>query len=79
MKPDQWLALASWVGAHGLAVFVVLLAALLLLVAFIAWVWDGQVLRRTHAAFSRPAVLLLKVAAGFAIVLGAAAGFAEIA
>ena len=79
MAPDQWLALASWVGAHALAVFVALLCALLLLMALTEWLWDGQVLHRTHAAFSPPAVLLLKAAAGFAIVLGAAAGFAEIA
>jgi len=79
MKPEQWLALASWVGAHAVAAFVVLLCALLLLVAFLAWVWDRRVLCRRQAAFSQPAVLLLNVAAGFAIVLGAAAGFAEIA
>ena len=79
MTPDQWLALAYWVGAHALAVFVALLCALLLLTAWIAWVWDRQVLRRAQAAFSPPAVLLLKVAAGFAALLGAAAGFAEIA
>ena len=79
MTPDQWLALASGVGAHALAVFVALLCALLLLMAFIAWVWERQVLRRTQAALSPPAVLLLKAAAGFAVVLGAAAGFAEIA
>ncbi len=79
MKPDQWLALASWVGAHALAVFVALLCALLLLMAWMAWLWNGQVLRRTQAAISQPAVLLLNAVAGFAIVLGAAAGFAEIA
>jgi len=79
MKPDQWLALASWLGAHALPVFVALLCALLLLMVFIAWVWDRPVLRRTQAAFSQPALLLLNVAVGFAIVLGAAAGFAEIA
>jgi membrane-associated phospholipid phosphatase len=79
MRPDQWLVLARWVGAHAWLVFVALLCLLLLLMAFIAWVWDGQVLRRTPAAFSPPAVLLLNVAAGFSIVLGAAFGFAEIA
>ena len=79
MTPDQWLALARWVGGHALAVFVALLCALLLLTAFVAWVWNRRVLRRAQAAFSPPAVLLLKVAVGFATVLGAAAGFAEIA
>lgn len=79
MKPDQWLALASWLGAHAVAVFVALLCALLLLTAFMAWVWDGQVLPRTQAAFSQPAALLLNVAGGLAVVLGAAAIFAEIA
>ena len=79
MTPDHWLALARWVGADALAVFVALLCALLLLTATMAWVWHRQVLRRTQAAVSPPAVLLLKAATGFAIVLGAAAGFAEIA
>ncbi len=79
MKPEEWLALASWVGAHALAVFVALLCALLLLMAFIVWAWNQQVAGRTQAALSPPALLLLNVAAGFAIVLGAAAGFAEIA
>ena len=79
MKPDQWPALAGWVGAHGLAVFVALLCALLLLAAGIVWVWGRQVLRRTRASLSPSATLLLNVAAGFAIVFGAAAGFAEIA
>jgi len=79
MTPDQWLALASWLGAYALPVFVALLCALLLLVAFVAWVWRGQVLHRKRATLSQHAVLLLNVAAGFAIVFGAAAGFAEIA
>ena len=79
MTPDAWLVLASWVGAHALTIFVALLLALLLLVALMARFWDGQVLRRRQAAFSQPALLLLNVAAGFVIVLGAAAGFAEIA
>ena len=79
MTPDQWLALANGVGTHALAVFVALLCALLLLTALIAWVWGEQVLRRAQAAFSPPTVLLLKLTAGFATLLGAAAGFAEIA
>jgi membrane-associated phospholipid phosphatase len=79
MTPDRGLALATWVGTHALAVFVVLQCALLLLVALIAWLWHGQVLRRKQAVLSQPAVLLLNVAAGFAIVIGAAVGFAEIA
>jgi undecaprenyl-diphosphatase len=79
MKPEAGLALAGWVGTHALAVFMALLAALLLLTAVMAWAWNRQVLRRAQAAFSPPAVLLLNAAAGFAVVLGAAAGFAEIA
>lgn len=79
MKPETWLALAIAVGAHALAVFGALLCALLMLMAGIAWVWHRQVLRRTPAALAPPAVLLLKIASGFAILLSAAAVFAELA
>ncbi len=81
MTPDPGLALAAWLGVHALAVFGVLLGGLLLLVTLLAWVWHRQVLRRAQAAFSKPvvAVLLLNLVVGLAIVLAAAAGFAEIA
>ena len=79
MKPEAWLALAGAVGAHALAVFAALLCALLLLTAGLAWVWHRQVLRHTAAALSPPARLLLRAVAGFCVVLGAAAGFAEVA
>ena len=79
MGADQTLALAHWLGAHALGVFLALLCALLLLASLVVWAWRGPVLRRRQAALSQPAVLLLSVAAGLVIVLVAAAGFAEIA
>lgn len=79
MKPETWPALADAVGAHALVVFGGLLCALLLLMAGIAWAWHQQVLRRTPDALAPPALLLLNIAAGFAILLAAAAVFAEIA
>ena len=72
------LALAEAVGPHALPLFLALLAALLLLV-LAAWAGHVQVLPRARAGLPRPALLLLYALAGFAIVVGAAAGFAEIA
>ncbi len=79
MPADAWPALASWSGAHALALFWALLGTLLLLVGLAAWFWQGPVQRRAQASFSQPTLLLLNVVAGFAIVVAGAAGFAEIA
>ena len=79
MAAEQALRLGNWLGAHALGVFWALLCLLLVLVALAVWVWRGQVLRRAHAAWPEPAVLLLNVVAGFAVVIAGAAGFAEIA
>jgi undecaprenyl-diphosphatase len=79
MNPDPWLALATWSGTHALALFWVLLGALLLVVGLAVWFWQGPLLRRVHATLPQPAVLLLNVAGGFLIVVAGAAGFAEIA
>ena len=79
MKADRSLALASWLGAHAVGVFWILLCALLLLVASAAWVWHVHVRPRVRADASRPVGLLLPLAAGFAVVVAGAAGFAEIA
>ena len=78
MSADQSLALAYWLGAHALGVFLALLCTLLL-VTWVAWAWQGSLRRRRPAAFSQAALLLRNVAAGLVIVLTAAAGFAEIA
>jgi undecaprenyl-diphosphatase len=74
---DSWLAGAQWVGAHAVAVFVLLLGTLLLAVWLLCTAWHGPLLRRSRA-LPAPAGLLLGAIAGFAIVVGAAAGFAEI-
>ncbi len=79
MNTDPWLALATWSGAHALALFWALLGALLLVVGLAVWLWRGPVLRQAHAALPQPAVLLLNMAGGFVVVLAGAAGFAEIA
>lgn len=79
MTTDDAIALAGWLGAHALAVFGVLLCAVLLAVALAVWVWEAHVLRRVQAAFAQPAVMLLNAVAGFAIVVAAALAFAEIA
>ena len=77
MRVETLVALADATGRHALPLFLALLAALLLLV-LAAWVGHVQVLPRARAGSPQPA-LLLSALAGFGIVVGAAAGFAEIA
>ena len=78
MSVEALLALADAIGRHALPQFLLLLAALLLVVR-VAWGGHAQMLPRARAGLPRPALLLLYALAGFAIVVGAASGFAEIA
>ena len=79
MAADDLPALASWVGANALAVFGLLLALLLASVAAGWWLLSARWLPRIQHRLPEPAFVLLTGAAGFAVVVGAAAAFAEIA
>jgi len=79
MRPDPALAAAQALGAHALPLFCALLAAVLLAAGTLWW------LLRRYAVPSQPsrlppaAFLLLWLAIGFAVVVGAALLFAELA
>ncbi|CAN5917643.1 hypothetical protein BH11PSE8_BH11PSE8_34390 [soil metagenome] len=72
------VALAEQVGAHAVPVFFALLLTLLALTTAGWWSWRTQVLPRAQSALPPPAVVLVNGLAGFGIVVGAAALFAEI-
>jgi len=78
MGVDTLLALADAIGRHALLLFLTLLAALLLLV-LAAWASHAQLPPQARTGLPRPALLMLYALAGFAVVVGAAAGFAQIA
>lgn len=79
MAVEAWLAAAGWVGQHALPLFLMLLGALLLAVGGFGWAWQRHVWPRAQAGLPQPALLLLGAAAGFAVLVGAAHVFAEIA
>ncbi len=79
MPAETPAAFAAFVGVHALAVFFGLLAVLLLLVAGGAWLLRSRVLPQARSRLRPLALVLLSAAIGFALVLGAAALFAEIA
>ena len=79
MSADALLPLADWAGRHALALYVLTLLALLLGTAVLGWLWQRHVWPRTHDGQPRPARLLLGLAVGFALLLVAAAVFAELA
>ena len=70
---------AAQVGANALPVFFALLGALLLLVAGVGWALRTHVLPQVQSRLGPLAQVLVNAAFGFALVLGAAALFAEIA
>ena len=72
-------ALPTALGAHALPLFVGLLAVLLLAVAAGWWALGTHVLPKARAGLPRTAFVLLNAGLGFAVVLAAAAAFAEIA
>jgi membrane-associated phospholipid phosphatase len=79
MTADALAGFATLVGANALAVFLVLLVVLLLLVAACTMLLRSHLLRRAQGRLEPLARVLLNAAIGFALVLGAAALFAEIA
>ena len=79
MTLEQLLALADWAGRHALSGFVLLLLALLAATALLGRLWQRHVWPRSHDRPPRPARLLLGLALGFVLLLGAASVFAEIA
>lgn len=79
MALDPAVALARQVGANALPIFLVTLCLLLLAVAAGSWAWRAHVLPRMQRRLPTRATVLLHAAAGFAIVVGAAALFAAIA
>jgi undecaprenyl-diphosphatase len=79
MPAEDLLASADWIGRHALPLFLLLLGALLLMVGAIGWSWQAHVWPRARDRLPQPALLLLGVGAGFALLLGAAGVFAELA
>lgn len=78
--PAETLAeFATLAGAHALEVFLALLIVLLLLVAGGAWLLRSQLLPQAQSRLGPLALVGLNAAIGFALVLAAAALFAEIA
>ena len=79
MSTETGVLLASQAGANALPIFLILLAALLLLVAAGWWAVRAHVMPQAQVRLPHTAVVLLNGLAGFALVVGAAALFAEIA
>ncbi|MEO8804614.1 MAG: phosphatase PAP2 family protein [Burkholderiaceae bacterium] len=79
MSAEALAGFASVVGAHALAVFLSLLVVVLLLVAAGAWLLRSRVLPHAQSRLGPLALVLLSAAIGFALVLGAASLFAEVA
>jgi membrane-associated phospholipid phosphatase len=79
MDTETLLAGADWIGRHALPLFVLLLGALLLAVAAIGWLWQTHVWPRARSGLPQPALLLLGIGCGFAVLVTAALAFAQIA
>jgi len=79
MPREAWLGLAGWAGAHALPLFFTALALLLGLTALLGWAVRSQWVPRTRRRLPRPGRVVVNALAGFALVVLAAAVFAEIA
>jgi membrane-associated phospholipid phosphatase len=79
MPADALAGVATLVGTHALALFLALLVVLLLLVASGRWLLRSHLLPQAQSRLGPLALVLLSAAIGFALVLGAASLFAEIA
>lgn len=79
MRADTLAGFATFVGTHALVVFLALLVVLLLLVAGGGWLLRSHLLPQAQSRLGPLALVLLSAAIGFALVLGAASVFAEIA
>lgn len=72
-------ALVQALGAHPLSLYFALLPALLMLAAALWWAAHRYTVPRKTSRLPAASYLLIRLVAGFAIVVAAAAGFAEIA
>ncbi|MEO5697833.1 MAG: phosphatase PAP2 family protein [Burkholderiaceae bacterium] len=79
MPAETLAGFAAFVGTHALSVFFGLLGVLLLLVSSGGWLLRSRVLPQAQSGLRPQALVVLSAAIGFALVLGAAALFAEIA
>ena len=79
MAAEALVVLAGQVGANALPIFLALLAALLVLMTGGWWALRAHVPERAHSRLPQAAFVLLNGLVGFAIVISAAALFAEIA
>lgn len=80
MFPDDFSAAAVHaLGAHGLLLFLALLVLLLPLAAALWWLAQRYAVRTETSTLPAGGYLLIRLAAGFAVLVGAAAVFAEIA
>ncbi len=77
--PDATVAAAGWIGAHALAVFLVLLGTLLTVVAVGIWGLRVHLLPRLRSRLAPELLVPASAFAGFVTVVAAAALFAEIA
>lgn len=79
MPAETLAGFAAVVGAHALAVFFALLAVLLLVVAAAGWLLRSHVMPQARSRLGPLTLVVMSAAIGFALVLGAASLFAEIA
>jgi len=73
------IRIAHWLGTHALAVFGVALCATLLLAALAGWALRRYAHPREDSTLPPALFLLLRTGIGFALIVGAGAGFAELA
>jgi membrane-associated phospholipid phosphatase len=76
---EALLATADWAGRHALPLFLMLLGGLLLTVGVVGWLWQAHVWPRARDGLPQPALLLLGIGCGFAVLVAAAMVFADIA
>jgi membrane-associated phospholipid phosphatase len=80
MPPDDFsTAAVHALGSHGLLLFLALLALLLPLATALWWLAQRYAVRTETSLLPAGRYLLIRLAAGFAVLVGAAAVFAEIA
>lgn len=80
MPPDDFSAAAVHaLGSHGLLLFLALLALLLTLATALWWLVQRYAVRTEISFLPAGGYLLIRLAAGFAVLVGGAAVFAEIA
>ncbi len=76
---EPMMRAAQWLGAHALPLFFAALAGVLLAAAAGGWALQRYARPRADSRLPRPVFLLLRLGAGFALIVAGAAGFAELA